>query len=143
MGDYIEQANSLKLVTPHGDIDIIAAAPTILEAGEISLDFEGETVILDSTAEILGKKLLYRAPSFQPRDVFDTAAAIAMDPTSAARAVRTAASKAQILDRRLEELARLPSGEMERGILLLEGGRSLLPGMVDRVRKFIADEVAQ
>ncbi|MGA2124665.1 MAG: nucleotidyl transferase AbiEii/AbiGii toxin family protein [Xanthobacteraceae bacterium] len=145
VSDYIEQANALKLVTPHGDIDVIAAAPTVPRTATgstaaDSLDFEGETIVLDSTAEILGKKLLYRAASFQPRDAFDTAAAIEIDPASATVAVQTAASKAPILDRRLRELDQLPAGELERGILLLERGRQLLPGMIRRVRDFIANE---
>jgi nucleotidyltransferase AbiEii toxin of type IV toxin-antitoxin system len=140
--DYVEQANSVKLVTPHGDIDIIAAAPTIPDLQGESLEFDGETIALDHTAEILGKKLLYRASTFQARDVFDMAAAIAMDPTSAATAARMAASKAPILDRRLRELGRLSAEELERGILLLERGRGLLSGMIERVRTCIADAAA-
>lgn len=145
VSDYIEQANALKLVTPHGDIDVIAAAPTVPRTAADNadpLDFEGETIILDSTAEILGKKMLYRAASFQARDVFDTAAAIEIDPASATVAVQTAASKAPIIDRRLRELDQLPASELERGILLLERGRKLLPGMIRRVRDFIATKAA-
>jgi hypothetical protein len=100
--------------------------------------FEGEIISLDSTAEILAKRLLYRAASLQPRDVFDIAAAVEFDPASAAQAVRAAVSKAPILDRRLQELGRLPAEELERGIRILDHGRALLPGMLDRVRQFIA-----
>jgi hypothetical protein len=63
-------------------------------------------------------------------------------PASATVAVRTTASIAPILDRRLRELDRLPASELERGILLLERGRSLLPGMIGRVRDFIANAAA-
>jgi Nucleotidyl transferase AbiEii toxin, Type IV TA system len=138
--DYVEQANSLKLVTSDGDIDIIAAAPTIPDLAGDQLDFEGQTIMLDHTAEILAKKLLYRAASFQPRDAFDMAAAIAIDPASAAKAVRAAAMKDAILGRRLQELGRLSAADLERGILLLDRGRDLLPGMIDRVGQFIAAE---
>jgi hypothetical protein len=138
--DYVEQANSLKLVTRDGDIDIIAAAPVIPHAQGEDLAFEGESIRLDSAAEILAKKLLYRASSLQPRDVFDIAAAIEFDAPSAAQALGATASKAPIVDRRLQELGRLPTAELERGIRVLDHGRRLLPGMLERVRRFIAGQ---
>lgn len=36
---------------------------------------EGETVLLDTIAEIIAKKIHYRGASIRPRDIFDIAAA--------------------------------------------------------------------
>jgi len=140
--DYVEQANGIKLVLPHGDIDfVVAGAVTDAEAVE-TLEFMGRTFFLEPTEEILAKKLFYRAARFQSRDVFDLAAAIEFDRLSAAAAVRAAASKVAILDRRMEELGRMPREELERDILVLERGRHLMAEMIARTRRFILDEAA-
>src|ERR1700730_4019304 len=102
--DYVEQANGIKLVLPHGDIDfVVAGAVTHAQAVE-TLEFMGRTFFLEPTEEILAKKLFYRAARFQSRDVFDLAAAIEFDAPSALKAVRAASSKAAILERRMDEL---------------------------------------
>jgi hypothetical protein len=141
VSDYAEQANAVKLVLPHGDIDFVAAAPAIVgDTPGQSLEFEGEQISLESTAEILGKKLLYRAESFMPRDAFDLAIAMEIDNDSAAKAVRAAASKAPVLDRRMDELGRLSPDDLQRDILILEPRRQLSAEMVTRVRQFIRSE---
>ena len=143
VSDYVEQANAVKLIFAHGDVDFLAAGPVIPDdKSDDFLEFEGEHIRLESTAEILGKKMLYRAESLKSRDAFDLAAAMEYDRPAAARAVRAAASKAAILDRRLDELARLPADALESEILVLERGRHLLADMITRTRRFIADEIA-
>jgi len=140
--DYVEQANGIKLVLPHGDIDfVVAGVVTDAEAVE-TLEFMGRTFFLEPTEEILAKKLFYRAARFQSRDVFDLAAAIEFDKLSAVGAVRAAASKVAILDRRMEELGRMSREELERDILVLERGRHLMAEMIARTRRFIQDETA-
>jgi hypothetical protein len=141
--DYVEQANGIKLMLPHGDIDFVAArAVTGAQAVE-RLEFMGRTFLLEATEEILAKKLFYRAARFQTRDVFDLAAAIEFDPPSAIRAVRAAASKAAILERRLDELDGVSREKLERDILVLDRGRHLIAGMIDQTRRFIREQTAQ
>lgn len=141
--DYVEQANSVKLVLPHGDIDFVVAG-TVTDAEAVEqLDFMGRTFLLEPTEEILAKKLYYRAARFHPRDAFDMAAAIDFDTLSAVAAVRAAASKAAILSRRIEELGRMPREELERDILVLDRGRHLMAEMIVRMRRFIENEATQ
>jgi predicted nucleotidyltransferase component of viral defense system len=141
--DYVEQANGIKLMLPHGDIDFVAArAVTAAEAVE-RLEFMGRTFFLEPTEEILAKKLFYRAARFQSRDVFDLAAAIEFDAPSATNAVRAAASKAAILERRLDELDGFPREKLERDIVVLDRGRHLIDGMVARTRRFIREQNAR
>src|SRR5690348_15338548 len=81
--DYSEQANSIKLVLSEGDIDFIVAGRVTDAAPDETLDFEGRAVLLESTEEILAKKLFYRAALLKPRDVFDLVAASRVFPAAA------------------------------------------------------------
>jgi len=140
--DYLEQANGIKLVLPHGDIDFVVSGDVTDARPVETLDFMGRTFLLEQTEEILAKKLYYRAARFQSRDVFDMTAAIEFDRLSAVAAVRAAASKVAILDRRMEELERMPREKLERDILVLDRGRHLMAGMIARTRRFMQDEAA-
>ena len=140
--DYVEQANGIKLVLPHGDIDFVVSGDVTDARPVETLDFMGRTFLLEQTEEILAKKLYYRAARFQSRDVFDMTAAIEFDRLSAVAAVRAAASKVAILDRRMEELERMPREKLERDILVLDRGRHLMAGMIARTRRFMQDEAA-
>jgi hypothetical protein len=63
----------LKLVfTGLGEIDFICAA-ALTETPAISRPLFGETVRLETPAEIIAKKIFYRGLSLQPRDMFDVA----------------------------------------------------------------------
>jgi len=141
--NYVEQANSIKLMLRHGDIDFVVAGAVTDTIPVEKLEFMGRTFLLEPTEEILAKKLFHRAVLFQGRDVFDMAAAIEFDKLSAANAVRAAGSKAVILDRRLEELGLMPREKLERDILALERGRHLMVDMIARTRHFIQDEAAK
>lgn len=141
--DYVEQANGIKLMLPHGDIDFVAAVSVTRAQAVEKLSFKGQLFALEPTEEILAKKLFYRATGFQARDVFDLAAAVEFDKLSAIKAVRAAASKAEILERRLKELDSLPREKLERDIVVLDRGRHLIATMLDTVRRFIQEEAAR
>ena len=141
--DYAEQANSIKLQLPHGDIDFVVAGAVTDATAVERFDFMGRTFLLEPTAEILAKKLFHRAAFFHGRDVFDLAAAIEFDKPSAVTAVRAAGSKAAILDRRLEELGLIAGDKLERDILTLDRGKHLLIDMIPRTRQFIRDQAAK
>jgi predicted nucleotidyltransferase component of viral defense system len=99
--NYAEQANSLKLVLPRGDIDFVVADDVTGIAPNEKLDFAGWSLPLESTEEILAKKLYFRAGLLKPRDVFDLVAAYRANPEAALRAVAASAP------RRAEQLRRL------------------------------------
>ena len=114
---YEEHANSLKLILPAGDIDFVAAGTVTSSEPIEMLRFQDYSFPLETTEEILAKKLFYRPESFKPRDVFDLAVAIDVDPSSAAPAVAASASKHGVLTRRLRHLSELGDAELARDIV--------------------------
>src|ERR1700719_3960038 len=137
VADYVEQANTIKLMLPHGDIDFVAAGGvTDAEAVE-KLKFMGRTFVLEPTEEILAKKLFYRAERFQPRDAFDLVVAAELDSGSAARAMAAAASKRDILARRLDQISRLPPDKQAEGILPIGDFSRIVPTMIEAARRFV------
>lgn len=141
--DYVEQANGIKLVLPHGDVDfVVAGAVTDAEAVE-KLEFMGRPFLLDPTEEILAKKLFYRAARFQARDVFDFVVAIECDREAANHALAAAASQHDILIRRLGQLSQLPLDKLAEGILPMGDFSRIVPGMVEAARRFIRDAASR
>lgn len=139
VSDYSEQANFVKLVLPHGDLDFIAATQVTGIAPSEFLDFGNSRFALESTAEILAKKLQYRAAFFKRRDVFDLAAAIRLDPDSARAAVRATVPQGPVLMRRLTHMAGLALPELCADIQPLNGFDGLFGSMVESVWQFVAE----
>jgi hypothetical protein len=106
--NYAEQANSLKLVLPGGDIDFVVAGSVTGMAPSETLDFAGWSLPLESSEEILAKKLYFRAGLLKPRDVFDLVATYRANPEAAVRAVAASAPRRDEQLRRLKALASLP-----------------------------------
>lgn len=71
-GDYVEQANFIKLLFPEGEIDFIASAPVTLKPFTMEKLFDRE-VRVETATEIIAKKLWHRGDEFRARDVFDLA----------------------------------------------------------------------
>ncbi len=71
-GGYVEQSHFLKLTFADGDIDFIVA-PHLMQPYATPEQLEGRTVLVETPAEILAKKVLYRADDFTARDLFDLA----------------------------------------------------------------------
>lgn len=59
-----------------GEIDFICA-PSITDAPFSQSEVRGQTLALETPAEIVAKKVYFRGGSFQPRDMFDLAAVVA------------------------------------------------------------------
>jgi predicted nucleotidyltransferase component of viral defense system len=112
--NYAEQANSVKLELPNGDIDFVVAGDVTGVRPSETLDFAGWSLPLESTEEILAKKLFFRAGLLKPRDVFDLVAAHRATPEPALRAVAASAPRRDTQLRRLKTLAGL-SGEAAFG----------------------------
>ena len=70
--NYVEQSHYLKLAFPDGDIDFIVA-PHLMQPFAEPADIAGRRIWVETPAEILAKKVLYRADDFTARDVFDFA----------------------------------------------------------------------
>ena len=78
--DYGEEAAAVKLVTGMQEIDIIAAAPIILDGAVEEARLGGRNVLVELPREIVAKKVVYRGRNFQTRDVFDLACVASAEP---------------------------------------------------------------
>lgn len=97
---YVEQASFLKLTYPEGDVDFIIA-PTLTPRPFTRTTIEGQRVRAETAAEIIVKKLYYRAEQLRGRDLFDLATVLERDPTPLLE------NRALIAERRDAVLARL------------------------------------
>ena len=136
---YEEQANVVKLLRPEGDIDFIVAAPVLMGLPVQHMDFEGRRIALDATAEILAKKLLYRAESFKARDVFDMVAALSLDRPAALAALGATRGARPALMARLATMAAVPPSSLTTGLMVSEAGRPFLDDMVARLQTAVAE----
>lgn len=137
-GNYQEQANSLKLMLPEGDIDFIVAG-SVTNAAPETLDFEGRRIGMEAVAEILAKKLLYRAAVFKPRDLFDLGTVLALDRPAALQALAATRRTHDVLLRRLEGWSCKDADALWRDVHFTETGRALVTGMDAAVRGAIRE----
>jgi len=79
--DYVEDGNSLKLRFPEGEIDFVASSaltpnPTTIES------LYGRDVQVETSAEIVAKKVWHRGQRFTARDIFDLAMVCEYEPSA-------------------------------------------------------------
>jgi hypothetical protein len=128
--DYSEQANSLELVFGEGDVDfIVAGSVTGIAPGEAT-EFLGRSLMLESTEEILAKKLFFRAALLKPRDVFDLVAASLVFPAAVERAVAASAPRRAEQLNRLRALGALPVDRLSADIAAIGEFAKILPTMI-------------
>lgn len=77
--DYVEQADFLKLNFPEGEIDFVASAPLTENATVIEILFQRE-VQVETSSEIIAKKVWHRGNRFTARDIFDLALVVEKEP---------------------------------------------------------------
>jgi hypothetical protein len=78
---YDEQRAFLKLYLPEGEIDFVVAGPLTPEPTEVELIF-GRDVLVETSTEIIAKKIWYRGAEFTARDIFDLAMVAEMEPAA-------------------------------------------------------------
>ena len=127
--DYSEQANSVKLTLDDGDIDFIVSGTVTGDSPSENLQFRGRTIPLDTSAEILAKKLYFRAALLKPRDLFDFATHYA-DPSAAARGLEASAPRRAEQRKRVEALKQAPLVALETDILVLGDFGAWLPTLI-------------
>lgn len=79
MTDYIEQRESIKIYFTEGEVDFVAAG-SVTDNPFSSMVLLGRTVKTEHPAEIVGKKIFYRAVDFKARDIFDLALVLEREP---------------------------------------------------------------
>ncbi len=78
---HLETATSVKLYFPEGEIDFIVSPPLTQQPAALETVL-GRRVRVDTTAEIIAKKVWHRGAELTARDMFDLAAVAAKDPAA-------------------------------------------------------------
>lgn len=104
--DYDEQANSLKLYFPQGEIDFVVSG-FLTDDPVVTERIQGRDVDVETSAEIIAKKVWYRGAEFTARDLFDFALVAQREPVALRKirevlAARRSALLAHIADREAE-----------------------------------------
>jgi hypothetical protein len=102
--NYVEQRNSVKLYFPEGEIDFVASAPLTTNPTLTETLF-GRQVRVETSTEIIAKKIWHRGAEFTARDMFDLAMVVEKEP-KALEEIRPV-----LRDRREIVLARMKSQE--------------------------------
>lgn len=76
---YLETAISVKLFFPEGEIDFIASAP-LTQKPTVNETVLGRRVRVETTAEVIAKKVWRRGGEFTARDIFDLALVATREP---------------------------------------------------------------
>ena len=101
---HLKEANFLRLYFDHGEVDFIAAAPVTDVATTVETVLDRE-VRVDTSIEIVAKKIRYRGAHFTARDVFDFALVAEKQPKEISRI------KLLLREHRDAILQRLASGD--------------------------------
>ena len=78
-GDYTLQAEFLKLRFPEGEIDFVVSEP-LTESALSAETILGREVMVESSVEIIAKKVWYRGDRFKARDILDLALVAEKEP---------------------------------------------------------------
>ena len=97
-GDYTLQAEYLKLQFPEGEIDFVVSAP-LTQDPVIAESIFGRNVLVETSVEIVAKKVWYRGDRFRARDIFDLALVAEKEPDALKSITPTARSKDVIMAR--------------------------------------------
>lgn len=76
---YVEQAGHVKIIFPEGEIDFVVSAPLTENPYEPEIHF-GRPVNVESSTEIVAKKVWHRGVEFTARDMFDLALVVEKEP---------------------------------------------------------------
>lgn len=80
---YIEHQGSVKLIFREGEIDFVAAGALTPKPIEIEVLF-GREVNVETSTEIIAKKVWHRGADFTARDIFDLAMVAEQEPNALA-----------------------------------------------------------
>ncbi len=98
---YIEDAGFVKLYFPEGEIDFIVSGALTPEPAAVETVL-GRTVQVETTAEIIAKKVHHRGRDFTARDRFDLALVATREPGALAGMRRILEAKREEIRARIE-----------------------------------------
>lgn len=145
--DLVEESTAVRIYFPEGEVAFIACG--LLTENPVRCEsILGRQVLIESSAEIIAKKLSHRAAAFPARDLFDIAAVAAFEPgTLRALGGVLRARRPDLLERLREhgealreDFAALDAWEFDPGfeecvaVLRTALSRSLPPPVVEQER---------
>ncbi len=98
---YVEQAGFVKLFFPEGEIDFVVSAP-LTKTPSVRESVLGREVQVETTTEIIAKKVRHRAHEFTSRDLFDLALVATRAPETPIPIRDILASRRDLILKRLE-----------------------------------------
>ena len=111
--DYEEGAEYTKLFLPEGEIDIVVGTPLTAAPWNI-VAYRGRSVRVESSAEIIAKKMHFRGHMAKARDLFDLCAVAELEPQAIGVARPFLARHARTFLQRLADHRDLARTEFDR-----------------------------
>lgn len=100
--DYVEDAASVKLYFPEGEIDFVAAGALTATPYRVEVLLD-RAIRVETAAEIIGKKLRFRCHEFKARDLFDVALVAERDPSALHELASLLAEVSPVILKRLHD----------------------------------------
>lgn len=134
---YEEDSDFIKFRAPAGAIDVIVAR-RLTDPGVAPLDIDGRSILAETAAEILAKKIQFRGHAFKHRDAFDLAALLDAMPGAVSEARDACAPIALArLRQRLDLLLPVLTDELPLYVNPTETGFPLLTDAAPRIRAWL------
>jgi len=139
--DYQEMSNYIKLIFDEGKVDYIVA-PQLSNAKPYEAQIEGRKIYIDDMAEIIAKKVFYRADNFKERDIFDLAMVYKHNGEKLVRTFAEIPGIAGKIEQLTEKLDKTPQQQYDRLICdnkifaLLEGSAAIRGQEIALCREF-------
>lgn len=100
--DYVEGPGYIKLLRPEGEIDFVAS-PNLTREPHEEWELLGRRIRVETSAEIVAKKLWHRGDRATARDLFDLALVIEREPESLASAAQYLVRHREAFLRQIEQ----------------------------------------
>jgi predicted nucleotidyltransferase component of viral defense system len=104
ISDHVEQATFLRLYFKEGEVDFIVSPPLTKDPIVVETLFNRQ-VSVETSAEVLAKKIKYRGAEFKARDIFDFALVVEKEPAALAKVTPLIREKRDVI------LARITSSD--------------------------------
>jgi predicted nucleotidyltransferase component of viral defense system len=111
--EYEENAQFIKLQFLSGEIDIVVGEPLTEQNFEV-IEYEGRPIRVETSAEIIAKKMWHRGDQAKARDLFDLCAVAHFEPEAIEIASPFMERHASTFLQRLEESADIAEAEFDR-----------------------------
>jgi predicted nucleotidyltransferase component of viral defense system len=112
-GNYIEEHGSLKLVFPEGEIDFVAAGSLTAEPTLVETLF-GREINVETSTEIVAKKVWHRGTQFKARDMFDLALVAEKEPDALTEIRPILRDRREVVLRRIADADERLRGDFEQ-----------------------------